>query len=81
MLRSRYGYVCASAVCMLNVMLSVLYTCMYQSCLVPGVFSLLKLCPPSELAFLKSSLDSQGRDAFQVFMQEFKSNFKFGGRV
>lgn len=52
-----------------------------QQTLLPGVFSLVKVCDPTELAFLRASLEPRVRDGFQRMMDKFDSSFKFGGRM
>lgn len=52
-----------------------------QRALLPGVFNLLKLCSPNDIAFIKASIDQATRDSFQTLTEEYQRYHKFGGRV
>ena len=52
-----------------------------QKLLLPGVFSLLKLCSDEDTAFIKASLDETARENFQTLLTDYKKFHKFSGRV
>jgi len=52
-----------------------------QETLLPGVFSLLKLCTDHDLAFVKASLDTAARESLQALVAEYLKFYKFSGRV
>lgn len=52
-----------------------------QEALLPGVFSLLKLCTDNDLAFVKASLDTAARESLQALVAEYLKFYKFSGRV
>ena len=52
-----------------------------QMALLPGTFSLLKLCTQKDLAFIKASVSSEERDSLLTLIEEHQKFYKFGGRV
>ena len=57
------------------------FTLSSQKALLSGVFHLLKLCTPKDIAFIKASIDAATRDSFQTLIEEYQRYHKFGGRV
>jgi len=55
--------------------------CHIQKALLPGVFSLLKLCTDHDLAFVKASLDLAARESLQALTAEYQKFYKFSGKV
>ena len=39
-----------------------------QEAILPGIFNLLKLCAPNDIAFIKASVDAATRDSFQTLV-------------
>ena len=52
-----------------------------QEALLPGLFSLLKLCTDHDLAFVNASLDLAARESLQTLTAEYQKFYKFSGRV
>lgn len=52
-----------------------------KKALLPGVFSLLKLCSEQDTAFIQATLDASMQDTFKTVLAEYKKFHKFSGRI